>query len=645
MRLFSQTDKPAQENTSARILYPYFAYFRSTPYAMLLGIILLANSASAAEVTLAWDPVAYESALVFELHYGQQSGQYDSQVTSTTTTATVTALTQGETYYFAVRACDLARNMCSAFSQEVTATLAENVAAPVTPDFSASQTTGIVPLKVSFSDQSTGEINDWLWVFGDGTRSDAQSPSHIYLEPGTYTVSLTTSGPDSSDTVTKTGLVDVGWPTPIADFKANPSTGQSPLVVIFSDVSSGNITDRLWDFGNGTTGSGTKASVEYQAPGSYSVTLTVTGPGGSTTKSNVVVVTEPAPTANFSADVTSGPAPLAVSFADQSSGQVSSWQWDFGDGAGSDQPNPHHTYMKPGQYSVSLKATGGGGSDTLTKTAFVQVTEANFAWEAGELTVDDVWQRIEFGQTYSDPVVVAKPLGKLDGGDPDPAVVRLDGIDDTGCWIRIQEWDYLDGSHTPETVSYLVMESGTHQLPDGIWVEAGRIKTDAIGDFAAVDFSAPFLTAPAVLTSIVSFVEMDAVTAQVRNVTEGGFEVRMSEQQANDPEHAVEKIDFIAWSASSGILDGFRYEVGVTDVDVDYTPHSTYAIRFESDFVTPPVFLADTQTTNQDDPYGLRLKSKTSKEASVMIEEEQSKNNETWAHRKEAVGYILLEAL
>jgi chitodextrinase len=77
--------------------------------------------------------------------------------------------------------------------------------------------------------------------------------------------------------------------------------------------------------------------------------------------------------ADFSAIPTSGPAPLIVSFSDQSMGTVSSWNWNFGDGTTSNEQNPSHTYTDPGTYTVSLTVTGPGGSDTETKTDYIEV--------------------------------------------------------------------------------------------------------------------------------------------------------------------------------------------------------------------------------------------------------------------------------
>ena len=80
--------------------------------------------------------------------------------------------------------------------------------------------------------------------------------------------------------------------------------------------------------------------------------------------------------ANFSASVTQGCAPLAVSFTNQTIGNATSYLWNFGNGATSTQANPTYTYTTPGTYTVTLIAYGGGGSDTLVQTNYITVTGA-----------------------------------------------------------------------------------------------------------------------------------------------------------------------------------------------------------------------------------------------------------------------------
>jgi len=80
------------------------------------------------------------------------------------------------------------------------------------------------------------------------------------------------------------------------------------------------------------------------------------------------------PVANFTANITSGTAPLTVQFSDTSTNTPTSWAWNFGDGTSSTSRNPSHQYSTAGSYTVTLTATNAAGSDTETKTAYVTVT-------------------------------------------------------------------------------------------------------------------------------------------------------------------------------------------------------------------------------------------------------------------------------
>src|SRR6056297_1365129 len=75
--------------------------------------------------------------------------------------------------------------------------------------FTSDLVSGDEPLTVQFTDESTGDITDYLWDFGDGETSTGHSPSHVFASNGVYTVSLTTTGPSGSDVEIKTGLVTV----------------------------------------------------------------------------------------------------------------------------------------------------------------------------------------------------------------------------------------------------------------------------------------------------------------------------------------------------------------------------------------------------------------------------------------------------
>jgi PKD repeat protein len=180
------------------------------------------------------------------------------------------------------------------------------------------------------------------------------------------------------------GLVDAGESAgiltapPVAEFSGNPTTGQAPLTVNFTDQSTENPTGWSWTFGDGGTSTQQNPSYQYLDEGNYTVTLTVTGPGGSDTltKETYINVTAPAsPVADFIADPTSGYVPLTVYFLDLSDEAAASWSWDFGDGENSTERDPIHEYKNAGSYTVSLTATGLGGSDTMTRTNYITVIE------------------------------------------------------------------------------------------------------------------------------------------------------------------------------------------------------------------------------------------------------------------------------
>ena len=80
-----------------------------------------------------------------------------------------------------------------------------------------------------------------------------------------------------------------------------------------------------------------------------------------------------APSANFRADPRSGNAPLSVNFTDESTGTITAWNWNFGDGSSSNEQNPYHIYNKLGNYTVTLSVTGPQGSDTETKADYIKI--------------------------------------------------------------------------------------------------------------------------------------------------------------------------------------------------------------------------------------------------------------------------------
>ncbi|MEC7724259.1 MAG: PKD domain-containing protein, partial [Planctomycetota bacterium] len=163
----------------------------------------------------------------------------------------------------------------------------------------------------------------------------------------------------------------------LADFTVDATSGAAPLTVQFTDASAGTPTEWEWDFdGDGVADSTEQnPAFTYASPGTYSVRLTAsnTGTSSSVTKADLITAVG-LPTAGFTGAPTSGTAPLTVNFSDQSTGDPTIWEWDFGDGtAPVFAQDPSHVYATPGQYTVRLKVTNVAGSTDETKTDYITV--------------------------------------------------------------------------------------------------------------------------------------------------------------------------------------------------------------------------------------------------------------------------------
>ncbi|MDQ1254781.1 MAG: hypothetical protein QG646_4051, partial [Euryarchaeota archaeon] len=81
------------------------------------------------------------------------------------------------------------------------------------------------------------------------------------------------------------------------------------------------------------------------------------------------------PAANFTSSVTEGDAPLTVQFTDLSE-NATYWKWNFGDVTNSTEQNPAHTYIKAGQYAVSVTVNNTAGINAATYTGYINVVNS-----------------------------------------------------------------------------------------------------------------------------------------------------------------------------------------------------------------------------------------------------------------------------
>ncbi|MDR9817470.1 MAG: PKD domain-containing protein [Candidatus Methanoculleus thermohydrogenotrophicum] len=160
----------------------------------------------------------------------------------------------------------------------------------------------------------------------------------------------------------------------------------------------------------------------------------------------------PAPVADFTADVTSGPAPLTVAFTDNST-DAESWSWDFGDGATSADRNTTHTYTNPGTYTVNLTVTNAVGSNSATQAIAVTGYGDTEPGETGTLTLYSGWN------------FISTPKRLFAGAN---TFAIFNGVDTAGHTIL-----YYDGTDGWKTMTF----TDIFQPLDGVWIYANETCT------------------------------------------------------------------------------------------------------------------------------------------------------------------------
>jgi len=230
---------------------------------------------------------------------------------------------------------------------------------------SAGYTSSSNGLTVDFNNTTTN-ANSYSWDFGDGGTSTDVNPSHTYADDGSYDVELTATNDCGSTTLTQTVVVVT---VPSAGFSSSSNEGCAPLTVTFTNESSANAVDYLWDFpgGDPTSSTDENPTVTYNAAGTYDVTLIVSNAAGSDTITMtdfVVATTVPDPSYTVATNV------FVATFTNTTSGG-STYSWDFGDGGTSTDVNPVHEYAGDGTYTVVLTATNACGTMTYTNEVVI----------------------------------------------------------------------------------------------------------------------------------------------------------------------------------------------------------------------------------------------------------------------------------
>lgn len=227
----------------------------------------------------------------------------------------------------------------------------------------------------SFTNTSQSGVT-YQWDFGDGSFSTEKNPSHLFTQDGNFTIDLTTYG-ECGIAFSQQTIVIVTPPK--AAFKADTLSGCAPFVVKFKNLSSQNSKTYNWTFegANIASSSATEPTVTYLKSGVYGVTLEAVNSQfqNISAKSAYMVIYEK-PNTDF---VVKSQTDKTVSFENKTTNGLT-FTWDFGDGISDFAKNSTHTYLKDGDYTVTLTATNDCGSKTYVQTVkVVSVPKAQFS--------------------------------------------------------------------------------------------------------------------------------------------------------------------------------------------------------------------------------------------------------------------------
>ncbi|MCD6478258.1 MAG: PKD domain-containing protein, partial [Candidatus Diapherotrites archaeon] len=296
-------------------------------------------------------------------------------------------------------------------------------------------------------------------------------------------------------------------------------------------------------------------------------------------------------------------------------------------------------------------------SDSSADVLKFASNENDFKFEFGEVEVDLAWKRVTLAKSFSNPIVVAKPIDMCADraeNQCDMVVVRIRNVQSNSFEIMLQEWGKkIDGVLArPHKVEYLVIEEGQYEV-GGLTIEAGKFT--ATNFASGVHFKADFDQIPVVITSMATYNGPDASVTRnynpckegwvhpqqyISNCSEfGDFVTKIQEQRRKcSLGHSEEEIHYVAISPGTATIGNTIWEVkrvyGVTDEGKDAV--------FETNFDNVPIVIADMQTTNGDHPAMLRFYNKNRDSIRFIIAEENSGFFGYPSHAPEEVGYIAI---
>ncbi|MEL6677483.1 MAG: G8 domain-containing protein [Pseudomonadota bacterium] len=263
---------------------------------------------------------------------------------------------------------------------------------------------------------------------------------------------------------------------------------------------------------------------------------------------------------------------------------------------------------------VSIAATDIGTSDAKMEVGTLNVAQLNGAQ----------WHTVKFAESIEDAVVVMGPLS-LNGTQG--ATARVRDVTSEGFQFQVDEWDYLDGIHTMEEVSWVAASAGTWEV-DGTTVQFGKTTGNNEMQNVALDKAAFGGDEPVIMTQIASDNDGSAALSQIWDVDEDSFQFHIIKEEAAANRHPTEDVHWMAVGDGGGLSSG--------------TISASNVRRTVEGADSDDAFFAARQTENGLDTAALRYMDNGNGKVAVLVQEEQSLDAEL-VHTQETIGWLSLQ--
>jgi hypothetical protein len=202
----------------------------------------------------------------------------------------------------------------------------------------------------------------------------------------------------------------------------------------------------------------------------------------------------------------------------------------------------------------------------------------------GLVTVTHEGTGVRLAAPPTDPVMLLGPPS-YNGGDPGIAQMYsvnfpIDHV------VRFKEWDYKDGNHTKEVVSYLVLGEGVYNMPDGSIWEVGTFTLDGTKIWQSVSFAASFDGRPYLYLTAQTENDVEAASVRARNVTGLGFQAALFEEEDLNDGHAAEEVGYLAiYHPSRSTTPEVNGLGGMVTIDGSDVPYYAQRLSIRHEFV------------------------------------------------------------